>query len=406
MANYKVEIGLDLTSSSLPFLLLDDPVKGILGSTEYFLGGTTFYDITDDIVSFNVNRGKSSQLDRYNAGKASITLNNMDRKYDPLYADGVYFGQIIPRRPIRISVDDERIFTGSIDDWDLAYSLSGLSIAAAIASDNTYLLANQSLGSATQTSQYTGARVNAILTNSQVDWPGDVREIDTGKTLLQADIIDDNTNALQYLQTVAETEPGSFFVNKDGFARFRDRWGYSATEELIFSDDGAGIPYNNVKVIYGSELLYNQITVKQKGGSTVQATDAESQEAYGILSYESNDLLMEQASDAANMAIYLANKYSEPTYRFETLDVQLEKLNATQKEKILALDLGDAVTVKFTPNQVGDPIVRSVEIIKLQHTVTVNTHVIKLGLGTLEGAAWKLSDAIFGKLSVGNALAY
>lgn len=406
MENYKVEIGLDLTSSTLPFILLDDPVKGILNSTEYFLGGTTFYDITDDITSISISRGKSRQLDRYNSGSASIVLNNLDRKYDPLYEQGPYFGQIIPRRPIRISVNDERVFTGSIDDWDLSYDLSGLSLAAAMASDNVYLLANQSLGSAVQTLQTSGERINAILTNSQVNWPGDIREIDTGKTTLQADTISDNTNALQYIQVVAETEPGSFFVNKDGFARFRDRWGYSATEELIFSDDGTGIPYNNVKVVYGSELLYNQITVNQKNGVTVEAADVQSQEDYGILAYSTNELLMEETDDAANLAIYLANKYSEPTYRFETLDIQVESLTPTQKANILALDLGDAVTVKFTPNKVGDPIVRSVEIIKLQHSVTPNTHVIKLGLGSLEGAAWKLSDAIFGKLSVGNALAY
>lgn len=406
MENYKVEIGLDLTTTTIPFILLDDPVKGILGSTTYLLGGTTFYDITEDITSFNINRGKSRQLDRYNAGRASIQLNNMDRKYDPLNADGIYFGQIIPRRPIRISVNDERVFTGTIDDWDLTYQLSGLSLAQASASDNTYLLANQSLPEIVQTSQYSGARVNGVLTNSQVNWPAVIRDVDAGKTLLQADTVTEGTNVLQYIQSIAESEPGSFFITKNGAARFRDRWGYASTEDLVFSDDGVGIPYRNIQVIYGSELLFNQVTVTQKNGVTVVAEDSQSQEDYGILALQLSDLLMETSEDAALLAVYLANKYSEPVYRFETLDIQVEKLSLEQKAKVMALDLGGAVTVEFTPNQIGSPIIRSVEVINIQHNVTPSTHIIKFGLGSLEGAAWKLSDPIFGKLDVGNALAY
>lgn len=406
MQSYKVEIALDLQNSEVPVVTLNDPVKGLLGSTVYLLGGTTFYDITDDITSFSINRGKSRQLDRYNAGRASIQLNNMDRKYDPLNADGIYFGQIIPRRLIRISVNDERVFTGSIDDWDLTYQLSGLSIAAATASDNTYLLANQSLPLTVQTSQNSGARINAVLTNNQVNWPGSSRDVDIGKTLLQADTVTDGTNALQYIQLITETEPGSFFITKDGSARFRDRWGYESTEDLVFSDDGAGIPYKNIQVVYGSELLFNQVTVTQKDGVTVVAEDIKSQQDYGILALEQSDLLMETTEDAALLAVYLANKYSEPLYRFETLDIQVEKLSDEQKGKVMALDLGNAVTVEFTPNQIGSPIIRSVEVISIQHNVTPSSHIIKFGLGSLEGAAWKLSDPIFGKLDVGNALAY
>jgi hypothetical protein len=405
--NYTVEIGFDLTNAeNTVFLELDDPVKGLLDSTQYVLGGALFFDVTDDVVDFSVNRGKNRQLDRYGAGNAAITLNNEDRRYDPLYADGPYFGQIIPRRAVRISVDGSRIYTGSIDDWDLSYEVSGRSQAMAVCSDNTYLLANQSLGSATNTTQFPGPRINSILNKTEVNWPAEIRTLDTGETLLQADTISEGTNALSYIQQVAQSEPGFFFVNRDGFAEFVGRYRRTTDTDITFADDGTGIPYKNLEVLYGSELLYNAVTLSQKNGVTVTADDLESQDQYGILTYSVSDLLMDEQSDAVNLATFLAAKYSQPEYRFDRVTVQLDKLDPADKTKLLEADLGDAVFLKFTPNGIGNPIERTAEIIRISHNVVPDSHQITFGLGSLEVSPWRLSDIIFGRLSAGNSLAY
>lgn len=405
--NYTVEIGFDLTNAeNTVFLELDDPVKGLLDSTEYVLGGALFFDVTTDIVEFSVNRGKNRQLDRYGAGNAAITLNNEDRRYDPLYADGPYFGQIIPRRAVRISVDGTRVYTGSIDDWDLSYEASGRSMAMAVCSDNTYLLANQSLGSATNSIQYPGPRINSILNKAEVNWPAEIRTLDTGETLLQSDTISEGTNALSYIQQVAQSEPGFFFVNRDGFAEFVGRYRRTTDSDITFADDGTGIPYKNLEVLYGSELLYNAITLSQKDGVTVTAADLASQDQYGILTYSVSDLLMEEQSDAINLATFLAAKYSQPEYRFDRVTVQLDKLDPADKTKLLEADLGDAVFLKFTPNGIGAPIERTAEIIRISHNVVPDSHQITFGLGSLEVSPWRLSDIIFGRLSAGNSLAY
>jgi hypothetical protein len=405
--NYTVELGFDLTNAeNTLFFELDDATKGVLDNTTYVLGGLLFFDVTDDIVSFNIGRGKNRQLDRYSAGNASITLNNEDRRYDPLYADGPYFGQIIPRRAIRISVNNERIYTGSVDDWDLSYDVSGRSQAMAVCSDNIYLLANQSLGSATNTLQLPGQRINTVLNKTEVNWPPDIRNLDNGQTQLQDDVIDAGTNALSYIQQVAQSEPGFFFVNREGFAEFVGRYRRPTDADITFADDGTGIPYKSLEVLYGSELLYNAITLTQKGGATVQASDLESQDQYGILTYSVTDLLMENQSDAVNLSTFLAAKYSQPEYRFDKLTVQLDKLDSADKTKLLQADLGDAVFVKFTPNGVGSPIERTAEIIRIGHSVTPDSHQITFGLGSLEVSPWRLSDIIFGRLSAGNSLAY
>jgi hypothetical protein len=47
---------------------LDDPVAGVIGSTEFTIGGVSFEDITSRVRSVSIGRGKNRDLDRFNAG--------------------------------------------------------------------------------------------------------------------------------------------------------------------------------------------------------------------------------------------------------------------------------------------------------------------------------------------------
>jgi len=402
-----VEIGFDVSGSpDAPFVTLNDPVKGILGSTEYVLGGTLYYDVTDKVLNYGISRGKSRQLDRYRAGTLAVNLDNTDRTFDPLYSGSPYAGQIIPRRPVRITSNDITQVIGSIDDWDLAYETKGRSIATAKASDRLTQLANQTLTGGTQVEQVSGARIEAILDDPEVNWPVGSRNLDVGRTTLQADTIAVGTNALQYIQRITEIEPGAFFVAKNGDARFRDRYSSASNGVISFSDSGVGIPYTNLRVIYGTELLSNEVVVERLAGGTAVASDANSQEQYGIFNLTIQDALMNEDTTAGFLADYLASKYSNPEYRFEALDVDLTTITNEQQDSVLGLELGDVVQVTFTPSNVGDPIVRYVEVIRISQRVTPTSHVIGFGFGGLEVNFFRLSDSIFGRLSQGNSLAY
>lgn len=407
MTTNVVEIGFDVSGSpDAPFVTLNDPVKGILGSTEYVLGGTLYYDVTDKVLNYGISRGKSRQLDRYRAGTLAVNLDNTDRTFDPLYSGSPYAGQIIPRRPVRITSNDITQVIGSIDDWDLAYETKGRSIATAKASDRLTQLANQTLTGGTQVEQVSGARIEAILDDPEVNWPVGSRNLDVGRTTLQADTIAVGTNALQYIQRITEIEPGAFFVAKNGDARFRDRYSSASNGVISFSDSGVGIPYTNLRVIYGTELLSNEVVVERLAGGTAVASDANSQEQYGIFNLTIQDALMNEDTTAGFLADYLASKYSNPEYRFEALDVDLTTITNEQQDSVLGLELGDVVQVTFTPSNVGDPIVRYVEVIRISQRVTPTSHVIGFGFGGLEVNFFRLSDSIFGRLSQGNSLAY
>jgi hypothetical protein len=117
----KVELGADLGRRDAETFTLDDEIKGVLDNTEFTLGGTRFFDITDRLISVSTQRGKSVALDRIDAGNSSINLDNSDRLFDPLFESGFYFGQLIPGKEVRISCNGYAVIHTYIDDLDIVY---------------------------------------------------------------------------------------------------------------------------------------------------------------------------------------------------------------------------------------------------------------------------------------------
>jgi len=395
----KVEVGFDLTESPIgPFFALDDSTRGRLDNEDWVLAGTIFVDITDATREISISRGRGRDFSNYLAGSANVSLNNHNRDFDPLFTDSPYNGNIIPRREIRISSGDEIQFTGWIGDWDLTYTTDGDSVAVAVASDALSILASQKLVANTPVAEKTGERINRILSESTVSWPLDLRLIDTGQATLGTQDREAETNALVYLQDVVNTEPGEFFVGKNGRTVFQDRSIAPTSENLVLFDKTDGIPFSNVNVIYGSELLYNEIIVGRSGGGTVTASNIASQNNYGIRSLAVTDLLLNDDADLFEYGSVWANRYSEPEYRFESLEVELGTITSAQQTAMLGLELGSIVQIRFTPNNIAPAIDRYLEVISINHRITSTEHYVVMGFQGLDYQALVLDDSVFGKL--------
>lgn len=401
-----VEIGFDIVGFNAPFFTLDDPTKGLLDNTEFPLGGQIFYDVTDKVKSIATRRGKNRQLDEFDAGLANVLFDNNDRTFDPEYELSPYFGQVIPKRAIRISSGGNRIFTGVVDDWNLDYSPGGNSEASAASSDAFTLFNTQTLPAGTATAQLAGERVNAILDLPDVSWPESERDIELGQTQLGADVFPEDANVLEYLRQVARSEPGNVFMAADGKVVFSDRSPNSDGSTLTFADDGTGIPYQGLKVVYGSELLYNEIVLGSQFAGTFLAQDPTSIADYGVLNLTQIDLLTADATYLETLSAYYAIKYSQPEYRFESLDVVLDEVSPADQQTILGLEISDFVTIKFTPNGIPPAIVKIAEVIRIDHDITPDAHVVSIGFATVDNGFWTLSDGIFGRLSAGNVLGF
>lgn len=393
-----VEIGFDLTESPIgPFLRLDSAEAGTLDNPEYRLGGAFFYDITDRVVTISSTRGRPSVFSGFPAGQISIELNNHDRAFDPLFAASPFYGNIVPRREIRLSFGDVRVFSGWIEDWDLNYLPNGDSTVTATGFDAFYIIANQTLTEFTPAVETADSRINTILSRPGVDWPVDLRDLEVSTQNMGAYLIEDGTSALSYLQDIALSEPGEVFIDKTGRVAFRNSDTYPTSSGLVTLGQ-SGISVDNLRVIYGAEQLFNEITITRKNGGTAIATDAASQSAYGIRAYSDTDLLVETDDQIAVIAIDYAARFSQPEYRIESTQVDVQKLSEINKAEVLGLELGDVVKFSFTPNNIPPAIVKYLRIISIEHSVNTSTHYITFGFKEITYAPLVLDDAVFGIL--------
>ena len=391
----KVEIGFDLTfSGAADFFTLDDALRGQLDGS-YTLGGLQYIDVTSRVRNFAIARGRSSLFSQFPAGQASIEFNNHDRAFDPLYTASPYYGNILPRREIRITSGGVVQFTGWIEDWDLTYTPDGNSVVVATANDATSILAGNTLSAGTPTAELTGSRVDYVL--DAINWSTEQRAIDAGRASLGAQPITANENALNYLQQVASSDPGLLFISKSGSVTFDDRSTTPTSESLVVLG-GTGIPVQGIQVVYGTENLYNEIVLGRNGGGTATAQDAASVESYGARNYTQTGLLLSTDAQLVELAVVYAQRYSTPEYRFETVEVGLHKLDAAEQAQMLGLELGSICKVIFTPNNIGDPIEQFLQVIRIKHSVLPQTHFMELGFQALDYAALVLDDPEFGKL--------
>lgn len=395
----KVEIGFNSEDSPFgPFFTLDSSEKGTLDNTEYLLGGKVFFDVTERVRSYQISRGKARRFSTFPAGSAGVRFNNHDRAFDPTFPDSPFAGQIIPRREIIITSGGIVQFRGFIDDFNLMYKVDGDSLADAVANDVTSFFAGQILTPQTPIVQTTGERIQAVLSDPEVNWGVALRDIDTGNRQVGTQPIAENTNALAYLNKVSETEQGLFFVNKEGEVAFRDSTIVARTEDLVTFGQDTGIPYSGIQVVFGSELLYNEVVIANVGGGIATASDTDSQGTYGIANLTITDLLGATDDQSVSLALELVEQYNNPEYRIELLEIKLHKLETAEQEEVLGIDIGDICQILFTPNNIGDVIKRFGRVISVKHDVNTEIHTVRLGFQEVKGLPFVLDDPAFGIL--------
>lgn len=398
----RAQIAFNLAANGVgSYFTLDDATKGVFENVTYLLAGDVLVDVTNDLRSVQVRRGRSRTLDKFTAGNANLVLDNRDRAYDPLNTASAYYGSLVPRKEVRIDVDGTYLFVGNVEDWNYNYSVNEDSVAEPSCVDGLAYMASQTLAAGTAAAQATGARVGAVL--DLIGWPSTTRAVSTGQATLGADVRDANTNALDYLTKVSLSDPGAFFVSADGKATFKDR-----NDLQTFTDSGAvfggtatgAIPFIDIAVVYGTEEMVNDAAVTWMSGAavggTATATDATSQTAYGVIDATYATLLASQ-SDAQTLADYIVGTYSQPRYRVDRVTVRLGALSTSQRAAVLALDLGSTATITWTPNGVGTAISQPVVIDGIEHSATPAVHDVTFTLSETQ-VSFVLDSATFGVL--------
>jgi hypothetical protein len=93
-----------------------------------YVASPTWTDVTPYVRELSTDRGRQDDWGSFD-GSASVTLNNRDRRFDPFYTSGPYYGKLTPRRQIRISATysgtDYPVFRGYINGWPPAWTDAG-----------------------------------------------------------------------------------------------------------------------------------------------------------------------------------------------------------------------------------------------------------------------------------------
>ena len=408
----KVELGLDLgTRDPFAFILDNDP-RGKLDSLDFTLSGDRFFDITPRLVTTTIRRGKSEALDRIDAGITSITVDNSDRLFDPLYEAGLYYGQLIPRRSVRVSANDLPVFVGFIDDFDIQYEPGVQSVVRIEVSDAFSILTNSGLTEFTPPSELSGERIETVLDRPELNWPVALRDIDPGNSVMLDNDVAEGTPALEYLQLVGNSEFGILFLSKDGKVSFRERNAVPNIPDIVFSDeivDGeyTGIQFADVNIVYGSENLYNRIALENADAipESAFAEDVASQALFGPRTLSQSGLLVQDPAELQFLADFLLARYKEPQYRFETVTVVMDTLTTENQNKVLDLEIGDIVLVRFEPSDIPPAIEQYCRIIGINHDWNPGSKNISFALERLDFAIFILDDLVLGQLD-NDRLAY
>jgi len=89
----------------------------------------TWVEVTQYVRDINVRRGRGNDLQQFPSGSATLTLDNRTRLFDPFNTAGIYYGNLKPRRQIKIVGQwagvTYPIFRGFIAGWPVQYAEGG-----------------------------------------------------------------------------------------------------------------------------------------------------------------------------------------------------------------------------------------------------------------------------------------
>lgn len=397
------------TTTGASQFILDDSVRGVLDNATYVLSGDAGTDLTGYCNSFSVQRGKTSPLfGNIDPAAGSFQLNNESRLFDPLYAAGALYGNFKPGKRVTLQILGVTVFDGRVSDWTNSYEVSGRSVTVGRVEDLLGSLGRQLFDEWTPTdAQLSGARIIEVLNRPEVLGSAS-RDIDAGRSVLQGELVALNTNVLNYLQTVANSEQGLFFCSRDGVLTFRGRTSQGAVSSAVTFSDSGPLYYHQIEISQTGDTYYTKVTVEAVNIPAMTLTDLSATQD-GVRAFSLSGLLQNSQQQVIDMTTYLGAVYSTPDPSITHIDVELstEQYPGLLAIGVLAIELGTTIQVSFTPNGVGAPIVQRLIVDGIRYDVTPASCRVTFTVSAAAGRTmFTLDDTQFGLLDGSSLLGY
>jgi hypothetical protein len=398
-------LGFGTTPALSNYFTLD---RDRLDNTSNLLGpDTVMVDVSQWLYGgLSIVRGRSREVDAYQAGTASFVLHNEDRRFDPTNTASPYYPGVLPRAPVSIYIAGRQVFGGHVDTYDVIYRKPNIVDLHVAALDGFSMLSNTKLSGAVFGQELSGSRIHDVIVRPEVNWTG-AFYADNGLMLMQGST-QDQVPALDHCHAITASEAGWFFVDGAGALNFHDKsWlsrqlASNPNGVVTFTDTGVAyaglaIGYVDITLSTGSVLLFNRCEASRSGGYKMTADDITSQAHYGLRTLSLPQLENVSDGDVLSICGVMVDRYKQPEVRFSTLVVEMSGLSLAQQQLLSSLDLGTVVTAERTPPGVGTPPkitqISSIEHMDWSLDVGASSYRLTLGLRNISTMAGLLMDS-------------
>lgn len=406
--SYLLELG---TGFDAEAFTLDE---SLLNGTDVLDGdGEDFKDITQYCDNIRISRGRKQTEDAFSPGQMYVSMFQPvnQRQLDPFNTSSIYYNTVTdqpglgPLRPIRLSRNGEYLFVGKVISYQQQYVLGGLTRYNVAAADDIYTLAQGTLPATTPAAQTSAARLTTVL--ALVPYTGSTSITASPTATLGAFLIDEGTNANQYVNRINQAEQGRIFVDRAGVLTMQPRIGTTlAAPTVVFSDVGALTKYDTLGVEFDQQNIINQTSVLIESGGTVQtASDATSIAEYFTQALAITDSLLSNNAQALTLATYLLD--GTPIPRFTQISAPFTALTDAQKTALAPIEIGNTIQITKTYTS-GTPltVTQDLAVEGIDHDINVSTgHRVTLYTSqTVVLSDLILDDITYGVISSNNAL--
>ena len=286
-------------------------------------------DLTPNVTSISIKRGRNILSDTYEAGTATVRVLDPLSYFNPQNVNSPYYGYLTPLRKIRISatVNGTPSFLGSFYTTAYVYTYPqgqefGYVDIQCSDAFRLFNMANVQTVTGAANGDKTGTRIGQIL--SQMNFPTNMRLVDTGDTTCQADPATLRTGYAA-LKNAEFSEQGAAYVNSSGTFVFKSRTNVikaAGTTPIEFNQT-TGIPYKNLVYSFDDKLIVNSSDMTRVGGVKQSYQNAASIAKYFPHQSNQTDLVVQTDADALNIAqIYVATR-AETTIRIDAMVIDL-----------------------------------------------------------------------------------
>ena len=365
--------------------VIGSPDNGVIGINRFGSSDVVIptVDLTPDVYSISIRRGRNVMKDTYEAGTAIVRVLDPLGYFNPQNPDSPYFGYLVPLRKLRVSATtataEHFLFSGYVNDYRYFFPQGQETAYVDILCTDGYRLlqmANVGTIADTPAGQTTGTRIGKIL--DDVQFPASMRNIAAGVTTCVADPATIRTT-LEAIKNAEFSEGlGAFYMSPDGTAVFKSRSDVAATlgETATEFNQTTGIPYKNLKYAFDDKLIINDVRFNRIGGTAQNVFSQISIDKYFPHGLTQENLIAETDTIVAGIAGNYVNTRKETTIRIDEMTVDLLD-PAVPTDTMIGLDYFDNLQITNV-TQEGSTIVKTLQAQGFAWDITPNKMTVSI----------------------------